>query len=259
MKTCCGCKQSKPETEFWKNRSNRDGLQTYCNSCRSSYDKTWRDQKNPESAKSSSLKYRNGSKGKKRRSDYYSKNKIQINENKKDRYHRFCDKHAHYQNSLKWRKENPDKWRMMQRKYSSKPEAIAKRREWFVANRERLAKKGREASARWMRSHRAYRVSNQQKRVARLAGVENNYTVTDWQDTLLRFGNMCVYCGAQENIVRDHFIPIAKKGGNIKSNVVPACRRCNSSKKQSDPEIWVVNRHGIDKYNQIAEKLNGTI
>jgi len=33
MKTCSKCKESKPTTEYSKNKSNKDGLQTICKSC----------------------------------------------------------------------------------------------------------------------------------------------------------------------------------------------------------------------------------
>ena len=34
MKTCCCCKQTKPTTEFSKNRRRKDGLQTECKFCK---------------------------------------------------------------------------------------------------------------------------------------------------------------------------------------------------------------------------------
>jgi 5-methylcytosine-specific restriction endonuclease McrA len=35
MKQCTKCKKSKPYTEFWVNRKNKDGYEYYCKSCKS--------------------------------------------------------------------------------------------------------------------------------------------------------------------------------------------------------------------------------
>lgn len=40
----------------------------------------------------------------------------------------------------------------------------------------------------------------------------------------------CYYCGSTENVGVDHLEPMARGGGHDIDNLVPACRRCNSSK-----------------------------
>ena len=47
---------------------------------------------------------------------------------------------------------------------------------------------------------------------------------------VLRPGSRCHYCGAPATTV-DHVIPKAKGGTDAMSNLVPACARCNSSKR----------------------------
>ena len=50
----------------------------------------------------------------------------------------------------------------------------------------------------------------------------------------LRDGHRCQYCGAAaENI--DHVIPRSRGGVHAWENVVAACRRCNSRKKDYTP------------------------
>lgn len=49
----------------------------------------------------------------------------------------------------------------------------------------------------------------------------------------------CAYCGASlAHRQTEHFLPISKGGTHVLSNILPACRRCNSSKLNHDPETW---------------------
>lgn len=64
-KRCSKCKQNKPLPEFSKSRTTKDGLQTYCNSCKKLYQQQY--QQTPKGRASNSkraAKYRNSSKGK---------------------------------------------------------------------------------------------------------------------------------------------------------------------------------------------------
>lgn len=54
-------------------------------------------------------------------------------------------------------------------------------------------------------------------------------TLEEWTTILLKFEGKCAYCGNPGTSI-DHVIPISKGGKDDSSNVVPACRRCNSSK-----------------------------
>lgn len=60
----------------------------------------------------------------------------------------------------------------------------------------------------------------------------------DWIDVLNEFSYECAYCGCKENLEQDHVVPFAKGGVTAAGNIVPACRRCNSSKNDSDAFEW---------------------
>ena len=54
-----------------------------------------------------------------------------------------------------------------------------------------------------------------------------------------RDGYMCMYCGtahADGDLTRDHIIPISRGGRDVWSNVVSACRSCNTRKGSRTPE-----------------------
>lgn len=55
------------------------------------------------------------------------------------------------------------------------------------------------------------------------------------------FGGACAYCGGAHE-TWDHIIPVAKGGKTVPGNIVPACRRCNSSKRDQDLCSWLTRK-----------------
>ena len=69
------------------------------------------------------------------------------------------------------------------------------------------------------------------KRRAAFSKVEKSLTRKDWQAILDKHNNTCFYCGVTGvTLTVDHKIPVSKGGPHVKSNVVPACKSCNSRK-----------------------------
>ncbi len=57
-----------------------------------------------------------------------------------------------------------------------------------------------------------------------------------WREEALQDG--CAYCPADAETL-DHVIPVAMGGQSEPGNLVPACRTCNSRKKDTDPQPWI--------------------
>lgn len=60
-----------------------------------------------------------------------------------------------------------------------------------------------------------------------------------WKRKLAK--GVCYWCGRQtapSALTMDHMVPIARGGRSVKGNVVPACKECNTKKKQLLPMEW---------------------
>ncbi len=56
------------------------------------------------------------------------------------------------------------------------------------------------------------------------------------------FGNEppeCVYCGSRDITRWDHLIPVSKGGETVLGNMVPACARCDDSKRDVPFDAWM--------------------
>ena len=51
-----------------------------------------------------------------------------------------------------------------------------------------------------------------------------------------RDSNQCQYCGTQDNLTLDHVVPKAKGGKSTWSNLITACKGCNTHKGDCLPE-----------------------
>lgn len=54
-----------------------------------------------------------------------------------------------------------------------------------------------------------------------------------------RDGRECSYCGATEDLSVDHVVPLSRGGTNDPENLTPACKPCNSSKRDKLVEEWI--------------------
>lgn len=70
------------------------------------------------------------------------------------------------------------------------------------------------------------------KRSERLteARAKGRHTAAEWETFLEITGHKCLKCGATENLVKDHIIPIYQGGSDSLRNLQSLCSQCNSGK-----------------------------
>jgi 5-methylcytosine-specific restriction endonuclease McrA len=69
--------------------------------------------------------------------------------------------------------------------------------------------------------------------------VDHDLTDTQWE-ALKSLWAGCAYCGEHETAMqKDCMLPISRGGRYTLTNVVPACRSCNSSKCNSELTTWM--------------------
>lgn len=148
------------------------------------------------------------------------------------------------------------------------------RRNYYINNKEKTSAMCQEYYAKNVTSiqqkNRAWREKNILKvreyssvwvnrRRARKLKLPDSFSVKDWDFCLLFWGGCCAYCGKviQETPNKDHFIPLVSEmcTGTIPTNILPACKSCNSSKIYKDPEDWIFEKFGEGKGFLILEKI----
>lgn len=108
------------------------------------------------------------------------------------------------------------------------------------SQRQWRAKQGREALNKtrrdWCDGNPVKVAAIHARRRARKENPDNPHlpkvTESIWLSIIKSYGGKCAYCGcAPECLTRDHIIPLSKGGADTPSNVAPACRSCNSKKR----------------------------
>jgi 5-methylcytosine-specific restriction endonuclease McrA len=67
---------------------------------------------------------------------------------------------------------------------------------------------------------------------------EHDLTSGGWAALVAAWAG-CAYCGADGPLQRDCVLPISRGGRYTVANVVPACRRCNTSKCNLEVTSWM--------------------
>ena len=172
-----------------------------------------------------------------------------------DRRFREANPKKHSAGTLLWQKDNPEKHNAKNRRYAAKhPEKISKKNSgWQKANPEKVVAKSR----RWQLAHpEAVSANDKRRRARKLAATVPGQPVTAAviAERLALFDG-CAYCGVDEKLTVDHFVALNDGGLHVSSNLVGACKSCNSSKKDSPVEEWFKSQpfFSVERWERLNE------
>ena len=157
--------------------------------------------------------------------------------------------------AARWRKENPERKRQLAREYGARnrDRINTRSRAGYAKNREQLRErasawrsenreKDRTHKRRWGRDNPEARRANWHRYRSRSKSAPGSFTVEQMRARFAFFGDRCAYCGSTEKLTIDHVIPLSRGGTNWPSNLRPACRSCNSAKRDRVPAEWFAMR-----------------
>lgn len=89
------------------------------------------------------------------------------------------------------------------------------------------------------RGREVSRKSCQKRRAIKRKSPFNDFSLDEWEECLSYFNHECAYCGKAVKVLdQEHVTPISKGGSNTKTNIVPSCGSCNSSKGNKTIFEW---------------------
>lgn len=92
-------------------------------------------------------------------------------------------------------------------------------------------------------SFRAYHREKSKRRKAQMRGGHAiKVTAAQLRQRFAQFGNTCAYCGTGGDLHIEHVVPISRGGTHTLGNVLPACQRCNYSKRAQDVSAWYLSQ-----------------
>ena len=238
---CNTCQEDKDHSEFHKKKSSKTGYNPTCKACRKIETKQYRETHTEEirlrkksweqtpSAKEGKAKYRarmreeNPEKAQEYQREYRKTHREEINATNRKHY---AKDPSVKERGLRWRHENPEKAKeIAKRWYENHTEtALEHARAWQKANPDKV--------------RQIVVVSAAKRRSLKHADTKNDLTTAQWREILAAYQYRCVYCPhdckacktKSHQLTQDHITPVAKGGSTTASNIVPACRSCNSKK-----------------------------
>jgi 5-methylcytosine-specific restriction endonuclease McrA len=121
---------------------------------------------------------------------------------------------------------------------------------YYELNKEQI----NEHNKQYYESHpEGHRIRYQRYRASRRK-LQYTLTIPQWEEIKLHFNNSCAYCGMdKEPLVQEHFLAMSKGGEYSSNNIIPACKHCNSSKREKNFFEW------YPKYEHYSKKREKTI
>ena len=222
MKKCIKCGEELPKTsEYFRiAKANKDGLSGRCTKC---------------AVKADADRYL-VIKDKRRLTDkaYYEANKEIINS--KNKAYRELNKISRTAKARVYNEENKVHIAERSKAYSeaNKEKILAYGKLYRASNKVLLASK----YSAYLKTHKEISSTACQRRIARRKNLKSTLSAEQWTKIKLHFNNKCAYCGNEKPLEQEHLCPLSLGGEYAVSNIICACRSCNSSKGAKSFPAW---------------------
>lgn len=218
-KFCTKCKLVKEVNSFYRNKTSKDGLQSWCISCWSLTQAKYR---KTEQRKIVQQRYCNSTRGKQKRQEYAKSIVGKI-------VHQQANKKYYYS----------EKGRLTQKLW--KPSRISQEKRKLYLKQYNQTAHGK--------------VVNQAKRMRYLEkkmSLDSRFTSKNRQTTLDIFNNKCFNCDCKINLEIDHHYSLNRGFGLSLGNAVLLCRSCNAQKGNKLPQTFYIP----EKYEKLEYLLS---
>jgi 5-methylcytosine-specific restriction endonuclease McrA len=215
-KVCFRCQVPKSPSEFWKERRNKDGLNSVCIECCNT-DRRKRYSENPARILERNRTWHSLNIDKVREIFKKWVERNYVRKQKADR---------------KWRDENSERVKRNNKLWAiNNPE---KRRAINSASQKRNPEIGRKKSRKYIAAHPEKNTINQANRRATKMKNGGKIRSKEWLDLKEKYNFTCLKCGKKEPEIKltlDHVVPLVMGGAHSIENAQPLCVSCNSSKR----------------------------
>lgn len=257
-KTCTKCGKEYPATTEYFHKHSKNILRSRCKSCVNSENNQY-SSNNRDKLRENAREYYQANRSEilKKSKEYNFINRDKIKIYMQDWYIR--NKQHHSEIGRAWRIKNAQHIRERRRKYreenyytirsreiayqnAHKEQSSARSKKWQIDNPEKV----KEAQKHYYERNRERCLLRAFRR--RMKYKENGGFTKEQIETLLEAqGYRCMYCGIniKHRPTIDHHIPISSGGGNEITNIVMACKFCNSSKGNKHPFKWFKMREFV--------------
>lgn len=224
MKACRKC--GNVTDDYSPDKRASDGLQSRCRPC---CRKANRDRRNSDldAARARERAYvaKNWERVRATNAASRKRNRESLLERKREYYRRVKESPAYIAKVAEYQERNKEKKRQYDRAYraSRREKDLERAREWKKRNPEKRAAIVRTYSAK--------------RRAQEEAGISGG-ALAAWTRTQPK---VCFYCEADcaDDFHVDHFIPLAKGGAHVLTNLRIACPPCNLRKNAKFPDEWI--------------------
>lgn len=117
---------------------------------------------------------------------------------------------------------------------ANREKIVAQEVRYYATNRERV----RGIRAAWKKTNpEKNRASSRRHDALKRGATISDFTAVQWHEMQEHYAHRCAYCGKRSkgHLTQDHITPLSRGGNHTLSNIVPACRCCNSKKGKGPP------------------------